>query len=155
MFKHLRELLRSAPRKQSGVLYESLLSTHLDGNNIPSAQTEARTRAACTHTHTHTHVARTHTHARHAHGTHTRTKKHKHKLAVLLLVQGETCRLFKSVRRKLTEIRDFNSDTLFSLVDDFKIHERHLEKKQKQKRENGCIRFCFGFFLKSSKPIKG
>lgn len=35
----------------------------------------------------------------------------------------------------LTEIRDFGSDTLFSLVDDFKIHERRL-KKRKRKRRN-------------------
>lgn len=30
----------------------------------------------------------------------------------------------------LTEIRDFSSNALFSLVDGFQIHERHLEKNK-------------------------
>lgn len=31
---------------------------------------------------------------------------------------------------RLTGIRDFNSNTLFSLEDNFKIHERHLKKRK-------------------------
>lgn len=36
----------------------------------------------------------------------------------------------------LTEIRDFGSDTLFSLVDDFKIHERRLKKRRRKRRNS-------------------
>lgn len=53
---------------------------------------------------------------------------HKHKLVVLQYKEIKIICIQQW--RKLTQIRDFNSNTLFSLVDDFKIHERHLKKKK-------------------------
>lgn len=52
----------------------------------------------------------------------------KHKLA--MFQRKEMNIIWASQLGQLTETRDFNSNTLFSLVDDFKIHERHLKKRK-------------------------
>lgn len=57
----------------------------------------------------------------------------KHKLA--MWQHKETNIVSISQLGQLTETRDFNSNTLFSLVDDFKIHERHLKKRKTEEND--------------------